>query len=571
MGPTWGMEREVQPGVVALRGALITAWEQDLRAVRNYTCDPGRGREALAFIQRFYGLISELRPQIQRAWGPGGHVHVVDSPEVGGPGPRVSQSRIRLRNHGDMVAVELFSYTDGSYRANPSAGLDRGIRVADVEPLTVVNERYRLAVDFLRVALNVDLLLTGSSWLYEHVAAGQFVASARWATLGEVYRSATREFAVADSFENVAALFAPKPEHGANGSNGHGSNGHGSNGSGSNGSNGTGVAAGVDTAPLVLSIEQLQRYPDPQADLANFLSLVQIAVAADQDDRRIASHEVAGALGIEPLAVAKLGLLASAAPDVCRDGEFAADYSEWSFLPSYNVHFFRRVHTIDDYLVVESSLVPRAAAEGTTTTSPGALGTEFKVEDGAVLPDGIVTFLMTDVVESTPMWLQSRAAMYQAMRRHDQLLTGAIEANGGIVLKERGEGDSFFAVFLRATDAVVAAVEAQMAIQNEPWPERLSLAVRMAVLTGEADAADRDYRSPAVNRCAKLRRRAVGRQILVSETTYSIVADILREDIRLVSVGKRRLEGHDRQEEVFVVQHGEVDLVLEVAEDEVLA
>jgi class 3 adenylate cyclase len=89
----------------------------------------------------------------------------------------------------------------------------------------------------------------------------------------------------------------------------------------------------------------------------------------------------------------------------------------------------------------------------------------------------------------------------------------------------------------------------------------------MAVLTGEADAADRDYRSPAVNRCAKLRRRAVGRQILVSETTYSIVADILRPDIALVSVGKRHLEGHDRTEEVYVVTHPDVSLETWVAED----
>ena len=172
---------------------------------------------------------------------------------------------------------------------------------------------------------------------------------------------------------------------------------------------------------------------------------------------------------------------------------------------------------------------------------------------------------MTDVVESTPLWIASRASMYQAMRRHDQLLTSAIESNGGIVLKERGEGDSFFAVFPRATDAVVAAVEAQAAIQAESWPDRLALSVRMAVLTGEADAMDRDYRSPAVNRCAKLRRRAVGNQILVSETTYSIVADILRSDIQLASVGKRRLEGHDRPEDVYVVQHPDVRLEAEVA------
>jgi class 3 adenylate cyclase len=154
------------------------------------------------------------------------------------------------------------------------------------------------------------------------------------------------------------------------------------------------------------------------------------------------------------------------------------------------------------------------------------------------------------------------------MRRHDQLLAGAIESNGGIVLKERGEGDSFFAVFLRATDAVSAALAAQKALMSEPWTEQIPISVRMAILTGEADAQDRDYRAPAVNRCAKLRRRAVGNQILVSESTYSIVADILRDDIRLVSVGKRRLEGHDRHEEIYVVQHPDVSLEAAVAEDE---
>lgn len=542
----------MQPGIVGLRGALIAAWEADLRAVRQDTFDLGRGREALVFIQRFYGLISELRGPIQRAWGAGGHVHVVDSPEVGGPGPRVSQSRIKLRNHGDFVAVELYSYTDGSYRANKSAGLDRDIRVVDVDALTVVTDMYRTAVDFLQVALNLDLVLAGSSWLYEHVAATHFVAAARWPTLAEVYRLATREFGVADSFENVVAMLGAKAVL--------------------NGSNGTGGSNGdVADQDLALSIEQLQRYHEPQPDLGNFLQLVHLAVDADREDGRLTSAQVEATLGIDPPAVRKLGLLVSAVPDVCREGEFGAGHSTWSFLPSYNVHFFRRVHTIDDFLVVEASLLPRAATDGTTTTTPGEGGKGFKVEDGASLPDGIVTFLMTDVVESTPLWLQSRASMYQAMRRHDQLLTSAIESNGGIVLKERGEGDSFFAVFLRATDAVAAAVDAQIAIQSEAWPDRISLAVRMAVLTGEADAQDRDYRSPAVNRCAKLRRRAVGRQILVSETTYSIVADILREDIRLVSVGRRRLEGHDRPEEVYVVQHPEVALETSVAEDEVLA
>jgi class 3 adenylate cyclase len=535
----------VQQGIVSLRGALVALWEEDLRAVRQDSFDAGRGREALMFIQRFYGLISDLRQPIQHTWGPGGHVHVVDSPDLAGPGPRVSQSRIRLRNHGEGVGVELFSYADGDSRANHTAGLEREIRVADADPLFLVTELYRTAVDFLQVALNIDLVLGGSTWLYEHIAANDFVANAAWPSAAEVYRRATREFAVQDSFESVLALIG----------------GHADANGALDGSIGDGIE-------YRLSIEQLHRFLEPQPDLENFVHLIRVAVQADQEDSRVESSSIATSLGLDGTAVVKLGRLVAVAPDVCREGEFSHDYETWSFLPSYNVHFFRRARAIDDFLVVQSSLVPRAATDGTTTTSPGMA---FKVDEGSSLPDGIVTFLMTDVVESTPMWLQSRASMYHAMRRHDQLLTAAIEANGGIVLKERGEGDSFFAVFPRATEAVVAAVDAQQAVQSEPWPDGLSVSVRMAVLTGEADATDRDYRSPAVNRCAKLRRRAVGGQILVSETTYSIVADILRPDISLVSVGKRRLEGHDRHEEIYVVQHPEVHLQAVVAEDGVLA
>ena len=249
---------------------------------------------------------------------------------------------------------------------------------------------------------------------------------------------------------------------------------------------------------------------------------------------------------------------------MCRDREAADDFSTWSFLPSYNVHFFRRVKSVDEYLATAANInltngyVPSDAVAQSKRITGSA--------DGA-LPDGVVTFLMTDVVDSTQRWLQNRAQMYGAMRRHDLLLTGAIEANHGVVLKERGEGDSFFAVFHRPTDALAAALDAQAAVMSERWADDIPLAVRMAILTGEADAQDRDYRAPAVNRCAKLRRRAVGNQILVSETTYSIVADILRDDMRLVGVGKRRLEGHDRLEEVYVLQHAEVPLEAGVAED----
>jgi len=519
----------MQPGVVALRGAVTAAWEDDLRAVREDGYDTGVGKEALAFIQRFYSLASQLRTPIQRAWGPG-LVHVADNPDVAGPGQRVSQTRIKLRNHGDLVAVEAFTYGDGVSKANPSLGLDGEIKVAGIGGFAFVQELYRTMVAFLEAALSVDLQLGGSEWLYEQVVANYFVANGKWPTVGEVYQRATRVLVVDETFERVIAMLAPDgPSNG--------------------------------DSEVKLTLEQLHRSRDTQAELDNFVQAIRLAVDADQAVARVTSDDAARELNLDSPALAKLGHLLSVAPDICREGEVVDGYSSWTFLPSYNVHFFRRAKTIDDYLAVVGNLNPRNGAGDVALTAPGPV-------DGELLPDGVVTFLMTDVVESTPIWLQKRAQMYAAMKRHDQLLTAAIEGNGGIVLKERGEGDSFFAVFLRATDAVAAAFDAQKALMSEPWTDKIPISVRMAVLTGEADAQDRDYRAPAVNRCAKLRRRAVGNQILVSAATYSIVADILRDDIRLVGVGKRRLEGHDRHEEVYVVQHPDVALETAVGEDE---
>lgn len=528
----------MQPGIVGLRGGLIAAWEEDLRTVRQDAFDVGRGREALLFTERFYGLISRLKPLIQRAWSPGKHVHVVDALEADGPGARVSQSRIRLRGQGDLVSVELFTYAEGTSQPSESAGLARNIQVVDVEPLALVTDLYRTAVDFLQLAMNIDLGLAGSLWLYEHTAASLFARAGKWPSVGDVYRRAAHEFAIVDSFESFLEMVTA----------------------------GGIVGSNREARDMRLSLEQLEGFVEPQPDLDAFVKAVLVAVAADQDDRSVSSSEVAAAVGLDLLGIVKLGRLLSEEPDVVREAEFAPDFTSWTFMPSYNVHFFRRMHTIDDFLAIERSLEPRSGPDRAMPAAPA--GTALKVSEHAALPSGTVTFLMTDVVESTLLWLQSRALMYQAMRRHDQLLAGAIEANGGVVLKERGEGDSFFAVFQRASDAVVAAVDAQRAIQAEEWPQGVSLAVRVALLTGEADATDRDYRSPAVNRCAKLRRRAIGDQILVSETTYAIVADILRDDIRLVPVGTRVLEGHERPEEIYVVQHPELHLEADVAPDE---
>src|SRR5438105_6044572 len=137
----------------------------------------------------------------------------------------------------------------------------------------------------------------------------------------------------------------------------------------------------------------------------------------------------------------------------------------------------------------------------------------------ADLPTGTVTFLFTDVEGSTRLWDEHPEAMRQALVQHDAIVEFLTEQHRGRVVRPRGEGDSRFCVFARATDALAAAAAMQVALHEEPWPTPVPVRVRMAVHTGEADLREGDYYGSAVNRCARLRALAHGGQTLLSRGT----------------------------------------------------
>jgi class 3 adenylate cyclase len=139
------------------------------------------------------------------------------------------------------------------------------------------------------------------------------------------------------------------------------------------------------------------------------------------------------------------------------------------------------------------------------------------------LPTGTVTSLLTDLEGSTALWEQHPEAMRQALVRHDALVEQIVAEHHGHVVRPPGEGDSRFAVFSRATDAVTAAAARQQALYAEPWPTPSPLLVRMALHTGEADLREGDYYGSAVNRCARLRAVAHGGQTLISLATEHLV------------------------------------------------
>jgi predicted ATPase/class 3 adenylate cyclase len=171
----------------------------------------------------------------------------------------------------------------------------------------------------------------------------------------------------------------------------------------------------------------------------------------------------------------------------------------------------------------------------------------------AELPSGTVTFLFTDVEGSTRLWEEYPDAMRAALARHDEVVRGAIESHGGLVVKTTGDG--FHAVFARASEAVDAAIAGQLSLAVEPWSETGPLRVRMGVHTGEAEMREGDYYGTALNRAARLAGAAHGGQVVVSRSTEEVAGEQLPAGVTLADLGEHRLRDLARPEHVYQVLH----------------
>jgi class 3 adenylate cyclase len=164
-------------------------------------------------------------------------------------------------------------------------------------------------------------------------------------------------------------------------------------------------------------------------------------------------------------------------------------------------------------------------------------------------PSGTVTFVFSDIEGSTQRWDRNRAAMTDAVRRHDDIMRSAIAAHGGRVFKTMG--DAFCAVFPVASDAVAAALDAQRALAADDFSAVDGLRVRMAIHTGNADERDGDYFGPALNRVARLLAVGHGGQVLVSGVSADLVQGQMPPEATLHDLGSHRLKDLSRPEQVY--------------------
>ncbi len=151
------------------------------------------------------------------------------------------------------------------------------------------------------------------------------------------------------------------------------------------------------------------------------------------------------------------------------------------------------------------------------------------------LPSGTVTFVFTDIEGSTVLLKQLGDRYGDVLAEHRQIVRDTFTQLNGVEIDT--QGDAFFFAFTRARDAVEAAVEAQRAHASASWPEDATVRVRMGLHTGEPALGSEGYLGLDVVRAARICTAAKGGNVLLSETTRSLVGSALPEASRSLRSG----------------------------------
>jgi WD40 repeat protein/class 3 adenylate cyclase len=194
----------------------------------------------------------------------------------------------------------------------------------------------------------------------------------------------------------------------------------------------------------------------------------------------------------------------------------------------------RCITELNEELGIEPSAETRSLYDGLLK------GANVRVTTPAAQPSGTVTFLFTDIEESTSL-LDTLGDRYTTvLADHHGIIRSAIEKWNGREVDT--QGDAFFVTFSRALDAVQCAVEAQRALSTHNWPQNKPLLVRMGLHTGEPLIASTGYVGMDVHRAARIGDAAHGGQILISHTTRELVFNDLPKGLTIRDLGEHRLK-----------------------------
>src|SRR4051794_34428737 len=156
------------------------------------------------------------------------------------------------------------------------------------------------------------------------------------------------------------------------------------------------------------------------------------------------------------------------------------------------------------------------------------------------LPTGVVTLLFTDIEGSTRLLHELGDGYGDALDDHRRVVRAACGDHDGVEVDT--QGDALFMAFARASDAAAAAVDAQRGLADGP------VRVRMGLHTGEPRVTDEGYVGVDVHRGARIAAVGHGGQVLLSQTTHTLV------DARVRDLGAHRLKDLSAPERIYQLE-----------------
>ena len=165
------------------------------------------------------------------------------------------------------------------------------------------------------------------------------------------------------------------------------------------------------------------------------------------------------------------------------------------------------------------------------------------------IPTGTVTLLFTDIEGSTRLLQRVGECYATILEAYRSLLRAAFLEFDGYEVDT--QGDAFFVAFARASDAVTAAVAAQRALADHPWPQGATVRVRMGLHTGEPSQTAEGYVGLDLHRAARIMSAGHGGQVLLSYTTRDLVEQTLPQGVSLLDLGAHRLKDLQQKSQLY--------------------
>ena len=168
------------------------------------------------------------------------------------------------------------------------------------------------------------------------------------------------------------------------------------------------------------------------------------------------------------------------------------------------------------------------------------------------LPTGQVTFLLTDIEDSTGLLRRLGDGYADLLGEVRRLLRRAVQRSGGKEVDVRA--DELFAVFKRPAAALDAALAMQRRVGARAWPQGVSVRVRIGIHTGRPTLTDSGYVGLAVHAAARICAAGHGGQVLLSGATVRALEASAPADVSFRSLGDHRLHGLPEPEALFQLE-----------------